>query len=241
MSQDGLKQKIERGEIVVGVSAPVNIAKDDFKALLDKGPYDYVFTDGQHSPYDEERLVEFCDLADELGVPVRFRIKHTRHAYLIGTHLDLGPSGIEVPQVELVETADEAIESFYYPPMGGRSFGGRSRVRGSEFSDPGEYAQWWNNYGVLWLQLESVAAVTGAYGLAKSGVDCLAFGPTDLSFSLQHQPHPHLKTVDDCIRHVVRTIEGTGTRVSFRSGSPDLRSKYVDMGVTVFLETPPSY
>ena len=30
----------------------------------------------------------------------------------------------------------------------------------------------------------------------------------------------------------------TGVRISFRNGTPDQRQKYIDMGVTVFLERP---
>ena len=85
--------------------------------------------------------------------------------------------------------------------------------------------------------MESVEAVEQVYALAKPGVDCISFGPTDLSFSLKYSNHPRLKTVDDCVRHVVKTLEGTHTAVCFRSRSAD-RQKYIDMGVTVILEAP---
>ena len=84
-----------------------------------------VAVDSQHSPYNEDRLVDFCNVANELGIFVNFRIKHTRNTYLIGNYLDLGPSGIEVPQVELDETVDEAVAAFYYPQQGIRSWGAR--------------------------------------------------------------------------------------------------------------------
>jgi 2-dehydro-3-deoxyglucarate aldolase/4-hydroxy-2-oxoheptanedioate aldolase len=177
-------------------------------------------------------------MAEECGVPVHFRIKHTRLAYLIGNYLDLGPSGVEVPQVETVETVEEAVRSFYYPPLGMRSVGGRARCGAARFSDPFAYAEWWNGYGVTWMQVESVQAVTSAYALAREGVDCLSFGPTDLTFDLKFNPHPDLETVDDCIAHVARELQGTGTALSFRNGTPDTRARYADMGVTVFLEGP---
>ena len=76
--------------------------------------------------------------------------------------------------------------------------------------------------------------------LALDGVDCLSFGPADLGLDMKHNPHPDLKTVDDCVRYVCRSLEGTGTVVCFRNGTPDPREKYADMGVTVFLERPPA-
>ena len=106
------------------------------------------------------------------------------------------------------------------------------------FADPNAYPEWWNQAGMLWLQVESVRAVTSAYSLAMDGIDCLSFGPTDLGMDLKHNPHPELESVDDCVRHVCRALQGTGTAVCFRNGTPDTREKYADMGVTVFLERP---
>ena len=97
MSEKTLKQRIHDGEHIYGVSVPVSSDRDGLKAILDQDDWDFVSADSQHSAYNEERLVAFCELADEFDIPVQFRIKHTRNAYLIGNYLDLGPSGIEVP------------------------------------------------------------------------------------------------------------------------------------------------
>jgi 4-hydroxy-2-oxoheptanedioate aldolase len=234
----GLKKKINAGERVIGVGVPVTIVRDRFQAILDKGPYDFVSIDSQHAPFNEERVAEFCRMAEELDVFVQFRIKHTRNAYLIGNYLDLGPCGVEVPQIEQDASVAEALNAFYYPPVGGRSFGGQAR-RGAAGKDPYTYAEWWNQFGVLWLQIESVEAVTHSRQFAQPGVDCLSFGPIDLTFSLKAHPHHPMKSVDDCVRYVALALAGSTTRVCVRSGSPDNREKYADMGVTVFLESPP--
>ena len=87
--------------------------RDRFKEILDQGPYEFVSIDSQHRTFNEERLVEFCEMAGEYGVHVWFRIKHTRHVYMIGNYLDLGPCGILFPQTEFGSTVDEALRSFY--------------------------------------------------------------------------------------------------------------------------------
>lgn len=140
-----LKQRIRQGETVIGVSAPLDVTRSQLETILSKDSYDFVFTDSQHSPFNEERLVRFCALTQALDIPVQFRIKHTRHAYLIGNILDLGPLGIEVPQVELESTVDEAIDAFYYPQAGKRSWGGAARYGFQEREDRLSYADWWNN------------------------------------------------------------------------------------------------
>ena len=101
-----------------------------------------------------------------------------------------------------------------------------------------EYADWWNNHGVLCLQMETLAAVTNARHLAKPGIDCLTWGPADLAFAMEAHPQHPFQTVDDCLRHVLNQLEGTSVKISFRNGTPDQRQKYINMGVTVFMERP---
>jgi 2-keto-3-deoxy-L-rhamnonate aldolase RhmA len=244
---DSLKKRINDGETVLGVSAPITSTKSQLEEIFSKDSYDFVGTDSQHSPFNEERLVEFCGNAAELDMPVQFRIKHTQHTYLVGNLLDLGPFGIEVPQTETEETAQEAVDYFYYPQKGKRSWGPRhgtgAPVIVSELVPKGredrlEYAGWWNNHGVLWLQIESVEAITKCHKLARPGVDCLSWGPADLSFSRESHPNHPFQSDDDCVRAVVSHIEGTGTRLAYRNPDPNNRAKYTDMGATVLLERP---
>jgi len=222
--------------MVVGVSIPLRAEPCRIKTILDQYPYDFVFTDSQHSALNEERLGEFCTFCDELGLPVQLRIKHTRHTYLVGNYLDLGPTGVEVPQVELEATAHEAVASMYYPPIGARSFA-MPRKGPTVPSERLAYAQWCNEREFLCLQIESIEAVTNARRLAMPGVDYLSFGPSDLTFSLEAHPGHSLKTVDDCVRHVTEQLADTDVAVGFRS-TADRREAYADMGVSVFLERP---
>ena len=233
-----LKKRINGGELVIGVSAPLSTSADRLKGVWEQDDYGFVSTDSQHGAFSEERLAKFCAASEELGIPVIFRIKHTYLTFLVGNLLDLGPSGIEVPQVEEEATVEEAVRYFYYPQIGKRSWGGVARVGIRERSDRLAYAKWWNDRGILWMQIESLRSVTGARRLAKQGVDCLSWGPADLSFDRESHPEHPLQTDDDCVAHVVKVLEGTGTRLMVRSYDPGLREKYQDMGVTVLLEAP---
>ena len=213
MSKASLKQRVHNGEAINIGGASLDTSKGQLEDILSKDTYDLIGVDSQHSAFDEDKLVRFCAIAEDLGVPVQFRIKHTRHAYLIGNYVDLGPLAIVVPQVEDESTVDEAIDAFYYPQMGKRSWGPSSGYDIKAHPDRLQYAEWWNNNGILCLQIESVNAVINARKLAKPGVDMLLFGANDLSFSLESYSHPPFKTVDDCIRHVVEQMEGTQVKV----------------------------
>ena len=238
MNDLNLKQRIRAGEILIGDSVPLDASESEMEAIINKDDYAFVFTDSQHGPFNEETLVRFCKASSNLGIPSQFRIKHTRHTYLIGNILDLGPVGIEVPQVETLETVQEAVRYFYYPQKGGRSVGGTARYRVDERPGRTEYGSWWNQTGFLSIQMESLRAVTTVSQLAIDGVDCLTWGPNDLLYDIEAHPKHPLQTVDDCVKHALGQLQGSQTRISFRSYDYKLRNKYIDMGVTVLMEHP---
>ena len=99
-----------------------------------------------------------------------------------------------------------------------------------------EYAAWWNAYGTLAIQIESVHSVINAGQLAKEGVDIFAFGPNDLMFSIEAHPHFPLRTVDECIKHVLDQIKDKPVKVALGIGAetPQAQEPYVEMGVTIF-------
>ena len=233
-----LKEKIVRGDTVLGVSVPIDATKSQMEDILSKDDYDFINADAQHSAYNEERLVQYCETAKEVGIPVQFRIKHPRHAYLVGNICDLGPLGIEVPLVEDDATVDEAINWFYYPQVAKRSWGGAARYGVEGRDDRLEYAEWWNDNGILCIQMETLRAVTNARQLAKPGITCLTWGPADLTYDIEAHPHHPLQSVDDCVRHALQQLEGTNVRISFRNYDHRLRDHYREMGVTVFMERP---
>ncbi len=75
--------------------------------------------------------------------------------------------------------------------------------------------------------------------LAKPGVDYVAFGPSDLSFDLESHPEYRFRTTDDCTRYVAEQLAGTGLRLGMAIVTePEERGKYLEMGLTVFQETP---
>ena len=209
-----LKQRIRNGESINVGGASVDASQAALQGMLDREPCDLIFVDSQHMPLNEEKLRAFCGIANSAGVGAILRLKHTRHAYLSGNFLDLGPLAILVPQVETEATVDEAIAAFYYPPVGKRSWGPSAAYGFSDHSDRLEYAEWWNSHGILCLQIETLNAVVNARKLAKPGVDMLMFGANDLSFDLETYSDPPFGTVEECIEHVQQQMRGTGVKVA---------------------------
>lgn len=233
---ENLKTRIRRGERVIGCSVRSWSTREDIEQTLAYGGYSYLAVDAQHSPFSEHDLVNVCEIANAMGFPVQLRIKHTRDTYLIGRLLDLGPSMIEVPQAEELETVREAVEFFRYPQEGRRSWGPSHGVEIKRRPGRLDYAKWWNDHGVLWMQLETVLGVNRAAQMAALGVDVLSWGPNDLAFDREMHPDQPLQTDDDCILHVLGQLEGTDTKLCLRTYSQEQMDRYSDMGVTMFLD-----
>jgi 2-keto-3-deoxy-L-rhamnonate aldolase RhmA len=237
-----LKRRIKDGEVVVALRPPISIGRDALEAALAKGAYDLIYVDGQHTAFSDDQLVSLCSAAESLGMPVQFRIPHTRLTFLIGRYLDMGLSGILVPEVTDVATVDEAVAYAYYPPIGKRSWGGVARYGlrqdGRQLSTD-EYAAWWNEHVIVSVQIESIEAVENARALARPGVDYLAFGPNDLTFDLRRHPEYRFKTADECTRYVFEQVKDSGIRLGMAVlTEPDQRQSYLDMGLTMFQEAP---
>jgi len=214
------------------------MGRNQLEDALARGEYDFLYIDGQHTAFSDDQLVAFCATAEALGLPVQFRIPHTRHTYLIGRYFDLGLTSVLVPEVDAEATVDEAVACAYYPPPGRRSWGGTAR-RGIQASrgqvERLTYAAWWNTRVVLAIQLESVEAIINARRLAKPGVDFVTFGPNDLLFSLEAHPEFPLRTVDACVRHVAGQLKDSVARLGVPASMPGEPERYLDMGATVFL------
>jgi 4-hydroxy-2-oxoheptanedioate aldolase len=239
-----LRQRMRDRETLVALRGSLTTAKDELAEIWSSGLYDYIWIDSQHTPASEEQMVRYCAAAEELGIDVQLRIPHTRQAHMVGRFLDFGFSAVLVPEVMEPETIDDAIQYAYYGPIGRRSWGGGGR-RGlngvAKGMDRTAYAAWWNDYGILAIQVESVEAVTNIRSLARPGVSVVTFGPNDLTFSLEAHPDYPLRTVEACMQNVAEQLDGTG--IALAMGTPTLpeeRRPYEKMGFTLFQQDPPA-
>lgn len=239
-NEPNLKQRIKNGLLTIGVQVPWNATKTQIEDIWSRDDeYNYISVDSQHNPLHEPQLQSLCVSAQELSIPVHFRIKHTHYTFQIGNWLDLGPSIIEVPQTETEHTAQEAVDYFYYSPFGKRSAGGQTRVGISEQSDDDNYLPWWNDYGVLMLQVESVQAIVNIPKLHREGVDCISWGPADLAIDRSKHPHHPIAESDDAaVDYASKVCKDSGVKLMIRNYDWKLRQKYIDMGVSVLLERP---
>ena len=210
-----LKEKMHKGEQIRTIAAPAESTRSQLEEIIKKnGKVDLFSLDGQHRPLPDERdLVKFCKLAEELGAGVQLRIQHQRLAYMTGRYADLGVLAIMVPLVEEVETANEAINNFYYPPLGNRSWGGEFRFGEKPPTDRLKYSQWWNGTGLLGFQIETLRAALNVRNIVKPGVDWISWGPGDMGFDIERHSNSPFKTLTEVHSFVIEQLKGYDVRV----------------------------
>jgi 2-keto-3-deoxy-L-rhamnonate aldolase RhmA len=235
-----LKQRIADREEIVALRVAVTMDRAQVEDALGNKSYDLLYVEGQHSPFTEDQLVNFCQIAEEIDIPVKLRIPHTRHTYLIGRYFDFGPVAIMVPEVEEEASVEEAIDYTYYLPKGKRSFGGPFRYGIASGKAPNglhEYAAWWNEQAVLGIMPESVQAIANARRFVKPGLDFIAFGTSDIGLSLATNPDFPIQDTDECMRYVCDQVKDQVALGMAIPTAPEERDKYREMGITIFQET----
>jgi 2-keto-3-deoxy-L-rhamnonate aldolase RhmA len=216
-----LKEKMHTGQRVRNASAPVDATRAQLQEIIKKqGGVDIFSLDSQHRPLPDERdLVRFCKLCEELGAGVQLRIAHPKWSYMTGRYADLGVLSVMVPLVEEVQTAQEAIDNYYYPPLGNRSWGGEFRYGEKPPTDRLQYAQWWNGRALLGFQIETLRAALNVRNLVKPGVDWISWGPGDMAFDIERHSNSPFKTIDEAHRFVIEQLKGYDVRVPAVAGS----------------------
>lgn len=225
-----LKAKMHSGQQVRQASAPIDATRAQMEAIVKKqGTVDIFNVDGQHSPMPADReLVRFCTTAAEIGVGVQLRIPHPKLAFLSGRYADLGILSVFIPLVEDVETVNDAINNFYFPPLGNRSWGGNLMVAkfgvgGGQapppYTEQLQYAQWWNSHCCLGLQIESFRAALNIRNLVRPGIDWIGFGAGDMAFDVGRHSNSPFKSVDEAHNYIIDQLKGYDLRVPSRPGS----------------------
>jgi 2-keto-3-deoxy-L-rhamnonate aldolase RhmA len=133
---------------------------------------------------------------------------------MIGSYLDFGAAGILIPMTEEEETVERAVNAFYYPPIGERSWFPQFAWKHSCISGIRQYADWWSENGILAIQIETVRGVQNVRNLVKTGVDLVLFGAVDLMFSLEANRDSGFATIADCQRYVMEQVADLPVRVA---------------------------
>ena len=145
--------------------------------------FDFVILDMEHGPVSFESQQNNIRAAVLTGMIPIIRVPNTDEN-TIGTALDIGAFGVQVPQVKNAEQARQVVSSARFYPKGMR--GVCRFVRAAEYShmERNKYFETSNDMLII-IQLEGKEAIANLDEILDiEGIDILFVGPYDLSQAL---------------------------------------------------------
>lgn len=218
-----LRDRLLGGDTVYGAwaSLPSVIS---VRALAGSG-LDYVAIDLQHGGATEHDLPGLTAAIWLAGAAPLARVRFA-HPADIGRALDLGCTGVIIPNVDSAEQAAAVAGACRYPPAGYRSAGG---ALASE-QDP-----------LCVVMVESPAAVAEIAGTIRvPGVDGIYVGPRDLSLALGCKPDPDDPVLRPALESVWSACAAAGKPSGVHAADAATARRYRDQGcrlVTVVSDT----
>jgi 2-keto-3-deoxy-L-rhamnonate aldolase RhmA len=192
--------------------------------------FDFVVIDNEHGPAGIETTEHLIRAARCAGIVPIVRVSGAIQQEILRT-LDVGASGVQVPQVNTVEQARLVASAAKYPPLGSRGVAFGTRAAGYGFFGGNAHVETSNTQTVVITHIETVEAVASLDGmLAVAGLDVVFIGPTDLSVSMGYPGnpgHPEVQaTIADCIRRIAAAGRVPGLMVT----TTDEFRKYAELG-----------
>jgi 4-hydroxy-2-oxoheptanedioate aldolase len=184
------------------------------KLSVDTG-IDFLWIDTEHRPFGVEAVEWIPLICRKAGCEPIIRVAGLEPD-LIKKALDIGASGIMVPQVDTAEEARLAVQYCRYPPAGSRGVSPLWPI----FADvPYEaYLRAANDETCVIVQVETPQGIANLEAIcAVEGVDVVFAGPLDLSAALGHigeLDHPELQQfLADFPRRVAACGKAAGTSI----------------------------
>ncbi|MEO7150323.1 MAG: aldolase/citrate lyase family protein [Burkholderiaceae bacterium] len=177
------------------------------EALRPSG-FDFLIFDAEHTPGSlpllHAQLVALAGSSTEAIVRVP---EISLAAFKL--YLDLGVTGLMVPNVDSAEQARTAVSYTRFPPEGRRGMAGS--VRATDYGrHPGQLQQTIERVSVL-IQVESRAGLDSVDEIAAvDGVDAVFLGPNDLAADLGHLGQPAHPQVVGLLKDALRRIRRAG-------------------------------
>jgi 2-dehydro-3-deoxyglucarate aldolase len=224
------RQRLQQGDLLFGTG--VTLTSPAVSELLAEAGFDWLFLDAEHAPLESSALQAMLqaagrDVACIIRVPslTEADIKHA---------LDIGATGIVVPQVHTPELAAQAVQLARYHPAGRRGMGVyRANHYGFQVS---EYLQQAAEQTVVVVQAESAEAVRNIDRIAQvPGLDAVLIGPYDLSASLGHPgdlAHPDFR---DAVDRITSACQAHGMPLGIFGMNAEAVRPYMARGYSLIL------
>lgn len=220
MKQNTLKARLYQGELVVGPF--LKLIDPTIVEIAALAGFDFVIIDSEHGPISMESAQNMIRAAEARRIAPIIRVLKNEEESILRV-LDLGPAGIEIPQINNLKQARTLKKATKYAPEGRR--GVCCYVRGTNYSQfkrstekQQQYFEHANNETLVIAHIEGLEGVNNLPDLLQEdAIDVYFIGPYDLSQSLNRPgqvDHPEVvEKMGQIIREAKKSDKIIGTFV----------------------------
>lgn len=224
-----LRQRVLKGDILFGVW--LNLGSAISAEMAGRSGFDWVLLDLEHGYGDASDLVhQLQALESTPAVPI-VRVCYNQSAQF-KRPLDLGASGIMVPDIRNADDARAAVKAMRYPPAGNRGLSTSSRAAGFG-AESENYFKKANKELLTIVQIETKEAVAHAAEIAGvEGVDVLFIGPSDLCADLGVPKQFDQPKFQDALKKVATACRAKGKSAGVLLKGPEQVKQMITAGFT---------
>jgi len=231
MFPNALKEKLDRGELALGLFVP--FYAPPMVEMIGYAGLDFIVIDNEHGCFTDAQIEELIRAAELTGLTAIVRTSYDPAA--IQKALDRGARGVQVPMTNCKADAEAVVRKAKFPPIGTR--GAAYSVRAAKFGNLSgkAYLDAADANTLVNVHIETMEAVQNFDEITSvPGVNIAFVGPTDLSVSMGYKAegpgHPEVKSV---IEDVIRRGVEKGVTMGVMASSIEDIPRCAQMGAKV--------
>ena len=217
-------ERVRDGELLLGTV--ISVRSNEMTEVLSLAGFDWLFIDAEHGGFDPHDALAMLQAAG--SCPCLIRVPAHDEVWLKKA-LDIGATGVIVPQVNTAEEARQIVSSCKYPPAGSRGMGvARASGYGLKL---GEYIQSANDTTAIVLQAEHKDAAENIEDIVKvDGIDAIMVGPFDMSASFGKPGQTSDPEVVAAIDKVTEACQKAGITLSTAVATANEARSFIEKG-----------
>ena len=227
------KQRLKDGEAVIGIS--LIVPSPTLVDVLGYAGIDFCMIDTEHGPLEMETATNMVIAADGTGVAPIIRVSDNDEKQILRA-LDIGAAGVQVPQINTVEDAEEVIKAAKYSPLGERGMSVFTRA-GDYFKDgsPG-HTDRQNEETCIIVHIEGKRGLDNLGEILKvDGIDVYFLGPYDISQSLGMPGDVRHPTVEAALQTACEKANAAGKCIGSFAKDIEMGRWLMGLGVRYML------
>jgi 2-keto-3-deoxy-L-rhamnonate aldolase RhmA len=229
--QNTMKKALKEGKVVFGPMIS-EIRSPGLAIMFANSGFDFFFVDMEHTCFDLETISEYVTAARSVGIPIIVRPPTKSSHEALSRPLDIGASGLLIPQIKNRKDVENIVEWTRYQPIGDRGMALERQHTNFDGSNAEETMAKLNEEVCIIIQIECREAVDNLDSiLSVPGIDVALVGPADLSASYGKPGKPSDPEVEKAIIKVVEACQRHNVIPGIHTGSIEQAKLWIGRGM----------